>query len=131
MIEAMLALRGTPMKVRGPALERLYTHTWPGNARELRNVVDRALALVKDAKRFEDLPITLPAAAPGDEPFAVRTDLPFSEAKQRIVDAFEKRYLGDLFARAHGNVSEAARAAGMDRKHFRDLCTKHGLRDTE
>ncbi len=133
MIEAMLASRGAPMQVRGPALERLYAHSWPGNARELRNAVDRALALAKGAKRFEDLPISLPAAPHDDAegPFAVRTDLTFQEAKQRIVDAFEKRYLGDLLSRAHGNLSEAARNAGLDRKHFRDLCTKHGLRDSE
>ncbi|MEZ4380008.1 MAG: sigma 54-interacting transcriptional regulator [Nannocystaceae bacterium] len=115
--------------IRGPNLERLIAYAWPGNVRELRNVLDRALALSPGARGFADLRIVLPgelaASDPGD--LLVRGDLPFAEAKQRVIDAFEASYLRQLFDRCEGNISAAARAAEVDRKHLRALLRKHGL----
>jgi DNA-binding NtrC family response regulator len=59
---------------------------------------------------------------------SVRTELPFKEAKDAVVDAFEAEYLRELMARHGGNLSAAAREAGVDRKHWRSLLDKHGLR---
>ncbi len=56
-----------------------------------------------------------------------RTDLPFAEAKQTVIDHFERHYLRDVLTRSGGNLSEAARQAGVDRKHFRTLARRHGL----
>jgi DNA-binding NtrC family response regulator len=115
----------------GPGLERLIAHAWPGNVRELRNVLDRALALAPGARRFADLAIRVdPAsAALDDDGAAVRTDLPFADAKALVVHAFERRYLADLLAKAGGNLTAAARAADLDRKHLRTLARRHGLVD--
>ncbi len=124
----LLRLRGLEGPVEGPGLEALHAHDWPGNARELRNVIDRAVALAPRARAFADLKIhTASSALESDGGLSVRTDLPFGEAKQRVVDAFERRYLADLVERTGGNVSEAARVADVDRKHLRDLLDKHGL----
>jgi DNA-binding NtrC family response regulator len=128
MIEAMLAARGKTLALEGRALERLVAHDWPGNARELRNVLDRALALAPRATKLDELPLPPLSGARSESALAVRADLPFSEAKQRVIDAFEKAYLEDLLARTHGNLSEAARVAQVDRKHLRELCEKHGVR---
>ncbi len=57
----------------------------------------------------------------------VRHDLPFAQAKAELLDAFEARYLSDLFVRCEGNISAAARESGVDRKHLRTLLRKHGL----
>jgi len=129
MLGAMLAARGKSLSPRGPALERLLAHDWPGNARELRNVLDRALALAPHARSFEELPFAVGREARAEHGLSVRSDLPFAEAKQAVIDAFERAYLADLLGRTHGNLSEAARQAGVDRKHFRELCQKHGLRE--
>ncbi len=132
MLAAMLAARGREWPIESwsrSAVERLLAHDWPGNARELRNVLDRALALAPHAKSFDELPLRVGTTSDADAALSVRSDLPFAEAKQAVIDAFERAYLADVLARTHGNLSEAARQTGLDRKHLRDLCTKHGLRD--
>lgn len=127
LISEILRRRGFEQSpVRGPALELLSGHSWPGNVRELRNVLERALALAPSARSFEELRPSLQPVGSGPE-LPLRTDLPFSEAKQSVIDHFERHYLRDVLARAHGNLSEAARQAGVDRKHFRTLAKRHGL----
>jgi len=114
----------------GPNLDRLIAHSWPGNVRELRNVIDRAIALAPGAQRFADLVIRIDpgqhAAAAGDG-LAVRSDLPYAEAKALVLHELERRYLADVLARTGDNLSAAARASGIDRKHLRTLARKHGL----
>jgi DNA-binding NtrC family response regulator len=56
--------------------------------------------------------------------------MPFKEAKARVVDDFERRYIEALLDRHHGNLSAAARTAEVDRKHLRELLRKHGLRES-
>jgi transcriptional regulator of acetoin/glycerol metabolism len=57
----------------------------------------------------------------------VLLDLPFADAKKRIVDNFEREYMVELLRRSGGNVSEAARQAGLDRSNFRRVLKKHGV----
>lgn len=104
---------------------------WPGNVRELANVVERAIP-------FTDGPIVtldaLPeaflagrprsAGAPGVQ---ARSDMPFKDAKEKLIEAFERQYLLDLIERHSGNISKAARAADMDRKSIARLMRKHGI----
>jgi DNA-binding NtrC family response regulator len=104
----------------------LSGHDWPGNVRELRNVLERALVLSPRAHGFEELRLSLQPHGSAPE-VPLRTDLPFAEAKQAVVDAFERHYLRDVLARAGGNLSEAARQSGVDRKHLRALARRHGL----
>ena len=117
---------GDPGPIDGMNLERLFVYEWPGNVRELRNAIDRAIALSPGVDRFADLRVAVGASRPVDEP-NVRSDLPFSVAKQAVVDAFERRYLRDVFERCGGNISAVAREAGVDRKHLRSLLVRHGI----
>jgi DNA-binding NtrC family response regulator len=57
----------------------------------------------------------------------VLSDLPYTQAKQSALHAFEKRYLGALMRKTEGNLSEAARQAGMDRSNFRRLLKANGI----
>jgi DNA-binding NtrC family response regulator len=113
----------------GPNLDRLIAHAWPGNVRELRNVLDRAIALAPGAQRFADLTIRLEAAPIVGDGLAVRSDLPYAEAKAAVLHDLERRYLADILARTGGNLSAASRESGIDRKHLRTLARKHGLVD--
>jgi transcriptional regulator with PAS, ATPase and Fis domain len=116
-----------PGPIAGPHLDRLFAHDWPGNVRELRNVLDRALALSPRAASFQELRLMLSQTREPGEVLTVRADLPYHEAKQELLDAFERRYVADLLAHHGGNVSAAARAAGLDRKNLRRLAVRHGL----
>jgi two-component system, NtrC family, nitrogen regulation response regulator GlnG len=54
-------------------------------------------------------------------------DMPFKEAKEQLIEGFERDYLKSLLARCEGNQSRAAREAGIDRVYLRRLLHKHGL----
>ncbi len=116
-----------PGPIEGPNLERLTAHAWPGNVRELRNAIERAVALSGTRQpRFADLRLQIGPTVQQEE-LRVRTESTFAEAKEELTATFEKRYLADLMARSKGNISLAARVAGLDRKHLRKLLRRHGL----
>ncbi|HET8530685.1 MAG TPA: sigma-54 dependent transcriptional regulator [Methylomirabilota bacterium] len=124
------------------AAEALDRYSWPGNVRELQNVIERACALADGSKvTVKDLPEHVlhtgarPAAAeaghPGPGPSAdlgAGADLTLKAAKEQWLQVLEVSYLRDLLARHDGNVSSAAKAAGIDRKTFHRLINKYDLR---
>jgi DNA-binding NtrC family response regulator len=115
-------------QVGGAALERLQRYHWPGNVRELRNVITRAVALAGPDDDFQSLPFVLRPTAAAPEAVTARADRPFHEAKDELVAKFEREYLTDLVARAGGNLSQAARIAGLERKFLYKLLERAGLR---
>jgi len=132
LIQMFLEKAGAPQlasQVGGAALARLERYHWPGNVRELRNVVTRAVALAGPDDDFQSLPFVLrPTAAAPDAPAAFKADRPFHEAKDEVVARFEREYLADLVQRNGGNLSQAARAAGLERKFLYKVLERAGLR---
>ncbi len=118
---------GRNLDVAREALDRLRAHAWPGNVRELRNVIERACALSHGAHLEIDEAFDEKSAGPSAG--SVDIELPFKEAKARVIDSFEREYIRAQLKRHDGNLSAAARAAEVDRKHFRELLRKHGLRE--
>jgi DNA-binding NtrC family response regulator len=114
---------------------KLQQHRWPGNVRELRNFVERA-ALLATGDRIETKHLVPPSfgdthADEGADAFTLDgfgEDLPFKDAKTRLIDRFERAYWGRLLARTKGNVSAAARIAGIHRKSAEYLLKKLDLR---
>lgn len=114
--------------VRQPDLARLARLPWPGNVRQLRNVIEHACAVSHGAELdLADFLASVSAAAPGIG--AIALDKPFKEAKATVVEEFERVYLKALLERHGGNLSAASRTADLDRKHLRELLRKHGLRE--
>src|SRR5688572_24453990 len=123
------------------AMAALEAYDWPGNVRELQNVVERACALAeRDTITPRDLPdhvlggrrragLGAGPAVPAEAQAAASTDVGLKEAKERWMAVLEGSYLRDLLARHQGNISAAAKAAGIDRKTFHRLVTKHHIRD--
>jgi DNA-binding NtrC family response regulator len=115
-------------QVGGAAMERLERYHWPGNVRELRNVITRAVALAGPDDDFQSLPYVLRPTTAAPETVIARADRPFHEAKDELVAKFEREYLSDLVQRAGGNLSQAARIAGLERKFLYKLLERNGLR---
>ncbi len=113
-----------------PALrEQLLAHSWPGNVRELRNVLDRLRFLGLEGAETVSLQGPVGPGDDDDEGPLPDVDFtrPFKEAKESLVDAFEREYLERLLERAGGRIAAAAREAHLNRKYFYDLLHKHGL----
>jgi DNA-binding NtrC family response regulator len=104
----------------------LLAHSWPGNVRELRNFIERTLAVSGGVSGPDDASRPAPVAQPAGE-VAATVDLsrPFIEAREELLARFEKTYLEAMLARENGNISRAARAAGLDRMHFKRLLQRH------
>ncbi len=118
---------GQALEVTPDDMARLQRHSWLGNVRELRNVIERACALSHGARL--EIDEALEERPAGRRSGASDIDLPFKSAKARVVDDFERSYIEALLKRHQGNLSAAARAAEIDRKHLRELLRKHGLRE--
>lgn len=139
------------------ALEILSKHNWPGNVRELRNVVERAASLadgplIKPSEVFISRGLVPPGreslwhdrstghsgvystsneGSSSDlgnfEPSSMAKSMKFKEAKQEIVDVFEKEFLASLIKAHEGNITKAAKHSGLTRYHVRELLKKHKL----
>jgi len=119
---------GDPGPIDGDNLDKMRRYAWPGNIRELRNVLERAWALSGPTAKFRELKLWLdPTAAQPPLAEVVDTTLPFKDAKERWNDHFERRYVSLLFAANQNNVTRAADQAGLSRRHFRELLYKHGV----
>ena len=122
-----------PAKALAPeAVAALTAYAWPGNVRELEHALEHAFVLSRGANiEAGDFPAAVRAAAAelaktpsGRHKVAVTLetqlfDLPYAEAKQRALAAFDEAYLAEVLAKCDGNTSEAARRAGLDRSNFR------------
>ncbi len=96
---------------------------WPGNVRELRNAVARYWALGELGESGASPVVAGSEATAQDARDLVEQmlDLPLAEARQRVVEEFERRYIRRQLERCGGNVTRAAAAAGVVRRHFQTL----------
>ncbi len=129
---ALLARRFLPKHHDGvlPAelVAELTSRPWPGNARELRNFVERALALgvgealaLHRTARDPAPPTSMPA-----NPFAtIPLDQIYRDFREQWMDHGERIYLEKVLESRGGNVAAAAEAAGLDRTHLYRLLRKH------
>ena len=153
---------GEEAAITPDTIRLMMKHDWPGNIRELRNVVERAVFLSEAPVSAESLQRTqIPRSRPprgaerdvaGDERsstgataestpmpdmysddggklFQVPIDIqtPYKVAKQHVVNEFERRYITELLAAHNGNVSQAARAAGIDRMSIHKIMNRLGI----
>ncbi|MFW6161755.1 MAG: sigma-54-dependent transcriptional regulator [Planctomycetota bacterium] len=109
------------------ALDLLVAHPWPGNLRELRHAIRRAVLLAD--QRIEPQHLALPTAGPEPEQdVADESGLPLVERKRRAVERVETRALGEALAQAGGDKHQAAAALDISYKTLLRKIKKYGLK---
>jgi len=132
LVEHILKAGGGGLSVSDDTMQGLLAHDWPGNIRELRNVLDRAMYLARATGQMELSLVSLPSSGGGaGDAFHFEPGKSYRETRAKYDGDFERRYVKWLLARHGGNVSAAARDAKMDRKHLHDMAKKHGLRGAD
>jgi transcriptional regulator with GAF, ATPase, and Fis domain len=137
--------RGMALTIAVDAMSSLMGHDWPGNVRELRNVVERAASLCdqptitradlvfgRDSFPVASSAMTRGASTPAAggstvNPALLGAGVTFKDAKQQVLDEFERLYLGELLNRNKGNITRSAHEAGLTRYHLRELLKRHNL----
>lgn len=124
-----------PPRFSKSAIDALQQHSWPGNVRELQNVIEHVVVLVEEGSEIlaGDIPfVEAQSGMFGQTPIPMQfSDEQYHVARERLIAVFEQGYLGWLVDRAAGNMSKAARIAGVDRTTLYRLMEKHDLhRDT-
>src|SRR6266550_3364389 len=114
------------------AIRALRARPWQGNVRELQNVIEHLVVMLEPGSQIR--PENIPAlggvgnpAVGAPIPSEVTTEEPYYAARDRLIATFELQYLTQLVAQARGNMSRAARAAGVDRTTLYRLMERHGL----
>lgn len=140
---------GAPIVLTDAARRQMLDYHWPGNVRELQNCV-RFLSCMRLGRPV--VPADLPAMAArtrpasparllppvsmreanshdhvGEAELEELCERPMSEAKSAVVEAFERDYLDRALSRSNGNVAEAARRSGKNRRMIFQLLQKYGL----
>jgi DNA-binding NtrC family response regulator len=146
LIEHMLANTpgGADTQLATETIDLMLKHDWPGNVRELRNVIERAVLLAESPQGPDSFQRS-PASAPGpvtvtpsttataaEAMMSVPVDVSvaFKIAKQDVINEFERRYVLKLLAQFDGNISAAARAAGIDRMSIHKMLHRLGIAST-
>lgn len=110
------------------ATAALLAHAWPGNVRELKQRVESAAAMC-DRDMISAADLGLAASPSSDESIAFETyfDLPLTEARERLVEDFERMAIERALRATDGNVSAAARRLGIHRQSLQQKISKLGI----
>jgi two-component system NtrC family response regulator len=113
------------MTLSPDAYGALLSASWPGNVRELKNVIQEAAVLcTAPLIPAAELRITQYAHTPGLTPFAT-----FREAKQQVVEAFERDFISRALRRHQGNITRTAEELGLHRQQLQQKIRELGLKE--
>lgn len=115
-------------EITDDVLKFLINYDYPGNVRELSNLIERGIILSKDQTfSLYSLPdIVLYNEKTADLDF-VLTNFNLKKAKKDMLNIFEKKYLIELLKKHHGNVTLASKIAGIERQSFYRLLKKYEI----
>lgn len=126
LVTAMAEELGCPnLELEALELSAMRALTFDDNLHGLRRSIQRGLSRARGEKDESTVPDASTARLSAANHVA---RLPYKEAKEHILDAFERDYIAGLLSLSDGNVSRAAAQAGIDRNHFAKLAKKHGIR---
>jgi DNA-binding NtrC family response regulator len=133
LIESFLAatagrLGRPPRPLAAAAYRALLAHEWPGNVRELEHALEQAVALASGEDiRLDDLPAAVRAGPDPDAGGEQGLPGSFKDAKQRVIERFERQFITEALGRHQGNISKAAEDMGMYRQHLQLKLAEYGI----
>ncbi|MFC1568786.1 sigma 54-interacting transcriptional regulator [bacterium] len=114
--------------VEPSVMEALHDYDWPGNIRELENVIERAFVLADSNRLTIDcLPAELVKKSEITSIFSVNTLTTLEETRRRAIEAVEKAYLIELLKEQCGRIDQSAAAAGIGVRQLHKLLTKYNI----
>lgn len=119
---SLLSTKGNYAALSEDALRGLSARAFPGNVRELRNAVTRAMSLGTGAKGGAE------SAAAAPAPAEIDLSEPLLVGRERVAEAFERAYVERALAETGGNITRAAELSGVNRKHIQRALRRWGLR---
>ncbi len=110
-------------------VKALQEYSWPGNIRELENVIERAYILEKSSTlRAESFPQELFSSVNNTSEVAMDITLPLAEVRRQSLEQIERQYLNELMSKHLGRINRAAEAAGITTRQLHKLLTKYSIR---
>ncbi len=117
------------LKFSADAKELIKNYSYPGNVRELENIINRAAILCKSKViKAEHLPEEIISGKSTGRAGLTYQSLPFREAKEKVISDFERQYLQQVLEECNGVVSRAAERMGMHKKNLHEKLNKYGIR---
>jgi DNA-binding NtrC family response regulator len=116
-----------PRSLDAGAYRALLAHEWPGNVRELEHALEQAVALASGEQiQLGDLPAAVQdrRVPHGDDQAPPGS---FRDAKQRVIERFERQFITEALSRHLGNISKAAEDMGMYRQHLQLKLADYGI----
>lgn len=113
------------------AMEILQNYTFPGNVRELENIIERAVMLSNGEIILPDVIVELSQPKSIDLKSYPIISPDFSESREHIILSFERQYITEKLKNFHGNVTNAARDSNMTRQNFQRLMNKYNIKAEE
>jgi transcriptional regulator with PAS, ATPase and Fis domain len=109
--------------------EAFKKYSWPGNIRELENLLERAYILeTSDLLTPESFPAELFEKEGSSTVLSMDTDVSLAEARRKAVLGFERQYLKELMSRNKGKINQSAQEAGISTRQLHKLMLKYSLR---
>ena len=110
-------------------MDAFMTYDWPGNIRELENLLERAY-IINDSSVLDvdSFPGDIFAAPNVNRDIPIDTSGSLSDARKRCIDQFENKYLRDQLTAHAGSINSTAKAAGITTRQLHKLMQKYGLR---
>ena len=111
---------------------KLTNYSWPGNIRELENLIERAYILeTSSILTPESFPSELIASEPPMAQISLDTSLTLAEVRRLNIESVERNYLKQLLTLNGGRINTTAKNAGVSTRRIHKLLTKYGIRKEE
>jgi DNA-binding NtrC family response regulator len=115
--------------IKPQVIEALKLYAWPGNIRELENLIERAYILETTSELTSDsFPGELFAREPSMTVLTMDDNLPLADARKLVIEDFERQYLKNLLTKNKGRIKKSSQEAGVSTRQLHKLLTKYGIR---